>query len=372
MSINNSDISNQKREFSNDFSIDRSNFIINSCKNNNNYHKKMKVNENPFKSMEPLMFEKKFNNQFDENKKLVNSLSMVDIKPSFTNSKKNYNFNINNFKPDPNIEEIPTFSYENDLNVKSFRYFMNKKNEILEKNYANYVRYMRKFDHKNKKNQLISPYSLYIQKLNEVNNYGEQNLPSPRKREIDNLKQAINRYENPNDITNQINYSTNLNLNNNSPKNRMNNFNMNTYLEEVTKNREKLKEEEKQKEKDKEKDKGKEFNIQMQDNNKNNINTTKSVKDIKYFPKNNEISNPELFYKKGNIEYYKYRKEQKKFDDYNYNIILNHNKNRFIKKEPDVNPFNPRINLYKIGNSSLAHNIILRPGDFYGYLKQSY
>ena len=110
----------------------------------------------------------------------------------------------------------------------------------------------------------------------------------------------------------------------------------------------------------------------MQDNNKNNINTTKSVKDIKYFPKNNEISNPELFYKKGNIEYYKYRKEQKKFDDYNYNIILNHNKNRFIKKEPDVNPFNPRINLYKIGNSSLAHNIILRPGDFYGYLKQSY
>ena len=305
MSINNSDISNPKREFSNDFSIDRSNFIINSCKNNNNYHKKMKVNENPFKSMEPLMFEKKFNNQFDENKKLVNSLSMVDIKPSFTNSKKNYNFNINNFKPDPNIEEIPTFSYENDLNVKSFRYFMNKKNEILEKNYANYVRYMRKFDHKNKKNQLISPYSLYIQKLNEVNNYGEQNLPSPRTREIDNLKQAINRYENPNDITNQINYSTNLNLNNNSPKNRMNNFNMNTYLEEVTKNREKLKEEEKQKEKDKEKDKGKEFNIQMQDNNKNNINTTKSVKDIKYFPKNNEISNPELFYKKGNIEYYK-------------------------------------------------------------------
>ena len=307
MSINNSDISNPKTEFSNNFSIDRSNFIINSCKNNNNYHKKMKVNENPFKSMEPLMFEKKFNNQFDENKKLVNSLSMVDIKPSFTNSKKNYNFNINNFKPDPNIEEIPTFSYENDLNVKSFRYFMNKKNEILEKNYANYVRYMRKFDHKNKKNQLISPYSLYIQKLNEVNNYGEQNLPSPRTREIDNLKQAINRYENPNDITNQINYSTNLNLNNNSPKNRMNNFNMNTYLEEVTKNREKLKEEEKQKEKDKEKDKGKEFNIQMQDNNKNNINTTKSVKDIKYFPKNNEISNPELFYKKGNIEYYKYK-----------------------------------------------------------------
>ena len=314
MSINNSDISNPKTEFSNNFSIDRSNFIINSCKNNNNYHKKMKVNENPFQSMEPLMFEKKFNNQFDENKKLVNSLSMVDIKPSFTNSKKNYNFNINNFKPDPNIEEIPTFSYENDLNVKSFRYFMNKKNEILEKNYANYVRYMRKFDHKNKKNQLISPYSLYIQKLNEVNNYGEQNLPSHRTREIDNLKQAINRYENPNDITNQINYSTNLNLNNNSPKNRMNNFNMNTYLEEVTKNREKLKEEEKQKEKDKEKDKGKEFNIQMQDNNKN----------------------------------------------------------RFIKKEPDVNPFNPRINLYKIGNSSLAHNIILRPGDFYGYLKQSY
>ena len=44
-------------------------------------------------------------------------------------------------------------------------------------------------------------------------------------------------------------------------------------------------------------------------------------------------------------------------------------KNRFIKKEPDINPFNPRVDSYKIGNSSLAHNIILRPGDSYGNFK---
>ena len=368
MSINNSDGTINKKDFKNNLSIDRSNFIINSCKNKSNYYRTKKLNGNPFKSMEPLIFEKKFNNQIDDNKKLVNSLSMVDIKPSFIKSKKHFKFNNNDFKPNPNIEEIPTFSYENDLNVESFKYFMNKKNAILQRNYDNYVKFMRKFENNNKKNQLISPYSLYIQKLNEVKNYGEFNLQSPKKKEIDSFKNIINRYDNYNNINNRyfnnnIN-NTNLSLNI-TPQNRLKNFNMNNYIEEVNKNREKLEEEKKEKENEKE---VKELN----NNNKNISNNFKTNKDIKYFPKNNEISNPELFYKKGNIDFYKYRKEQKKFDDYNYNIILNNNKNRFIKKEPDVNPFNPRINLYKIGNSSLAHNVILRPGDFYGYLKQSY
>ena len=182
MSINNSDDTIKKKDFKNNLSIDRSNFIINSCKNKSNYYRTKKLNGNPFKSMEPLIFEKKFNNQIDDNKKLVNSLSMVDIKPSFIKSKKHFKFNNNDFKPNPNIEEIPTFSYENDLNVESFKYFMNKKNAILQRNYDNYVKFMRKFENNNKKNQLISPYSLYIQKLNEVKNYGEFNLQSPKKK----------------------------------------------------------------------------------------------------------------------------------------------------------------------------------------------
>lgn len=352
MSINNSDNSDKKREFANNFSIDRNNFIINSCKNSN-YYRSKKLDANPFMSMESLMFEKKFNNQIDENKKLVNSLSMADLRPNFNKSKRK--FNNNYFKPDPNAEEIPTFSYENDLNVKSFRYFMNKKNQILEKNYANYIKYMRKFDNNQHKNQLISPYSLYIQKLNEFKNYG-----NTERRDIDNLKLTINnRYENNNQKFK--NNNVNMNLNTHS-RNKLEDFDMNNYLEEVNKNKEKIKEEEK-------KEKEKEIK-ELENNNNNKINTSKSAKDIVYFPKNNEISNPELFYKKGNIDFYKYRKEQKKFDDYNYKIILDRNKNRFIKKEPDINPFNPRINLFKIGNSSLAHNVILRPDDCYGNFKQ--
>ena len=43
---------------------------------------------------------------------------------------------------------------------------------------------------------------------------------------------------------------------------------------------------------------------------------------------NNEISNPSSYYKKYDEEYYRYRLEQKKYLDYNYNYMMN---NEYLK-----------------------------------------
>ena len=201
------------------------------------------------------MFQKKINNPNFESRNFINSHSMINIKPNF--NKKKVDFYVNkNFKVNPNVEEIPTFSYENDLNVKSFRSFMNRQNEILKKNYENFMKYMKKHENEKRKKQLISPYSLYVKKINEVKKYEKQFLPKIRQREIQNLKMKINRNENQNDFNNS-----------------------------------------------------------------------------------------------------------------NFSSFSLANKNRFVKKEPDIKPYNRKINSFKIGNSSLAPNVILRPDDCYGNFK---
>ena len=190
--------------------------------------------------------------------------------------------------------------------------------------------------------------------------YEKHFLPKIRQREIQNLKLKINRNDNQNDFNNNKNFNSFILAN----KIKHEQFDLDKYLEEVAKNKEKNKAIENNKEIEIEK------NIEKENNNENNLPVSNSVNDIKkYFPKNNEISNPELFYKKGNKEFYEFRKEYKKFDDYNYKLILLHSKNRFVKKEPDIKPYNRKINSFKIGNSSLAPNVILRPDDCYGNFK---
>ena len=368
MSINNNEENINRRKYRNDFSIFRDNFFINRCRNENSNNDK-KINENSFVSLEPLLFNKRLNEQNNNNRRnMINSRSMVNIKPIF-NKKKNDNFN-NNFKPKPNIEEIPTFSFENDLNVKSFRIFMNRKNEILEKNLENFRRYMINHENKQKKNTLINPYSLYIKKINDVNNYEKSILPKIQQREMENKRLKLNKYEKQNNIINKINQSSFSTTNKNTKS-----FDLKFYLEEVEKNRKErginkeieIEKENIRKEREINKEIEKENNIEKVINVSNSIDNMINTK--KYFPKNNEISNPELFYKKNDIEFYKYRNEQKKLGDYNYKLVLIHNKNRFIKKEPDINPFNQKINLFKVSDSSLSHNIILRPGESYGNFK---
>ena len=297
--------------------------------NSNTYNKINKEeNNNSFQSIEPILFEKHLN--IPKNN-ILNGISNRYINQSFHKRKNDYN----NFNPSPNIEEIPTFSYENDLNLNSYKEHINKKNKYIEKNYSNYLNYIKKFDNNDRKTPLISPYSLYIKKIKDVKKYSDNTSLTSRDREI-NLER------------NRNNYNNNIN-NNNSMININNNENNNSYL--INNNS------------------CKDIYNQRNDNEKfiKNIPISKSLKNINYFGRKNEISNPELFYKRSDENYYRYREEQRKFGDYNYNIVLKKNKSRFIRKEPDINPFNPKIDSYKIGKSSLPHNTILKPEDFYGY-----
>ena len=73
-----------------------------------------------------------------------------------------------------------------------------------------------------------------------------------------------------------------------------------------------------------------------------------------------EITNPELFYKRNNYDFSKYKAELKKCLDYNYNIILNINPYH-KKKELNINPYNPINADFEHYKSDLAHNPILNP-----------
>ena len=289
--------------------------------NSNSFNKNNKEEiNNSFQSIEPILFEKKYNNQPNN---ILNGISNRYINPNFNKRKNNYN----NFNPKPNIEEIPTFCYENDLNVNSYKQQINKNNQYIENNYSNYINYMKKFENNDRKTPLISPYSLYIKKIKDVKKYSDNTSLTSRDNENEN------EYENKNNN----NYNYNYIRNNNNMSFDINNFRNNNSM----------------------------------NNNGKNISISRSLKNINYFGRKNEISNPELFYKRADLNFYRYREEQRKFGDYNYSIVLKKNKSRFIKKEPDINPFNPKIDLFRVGKSSLPHNTILKPEDFCGYYNEN-
>ena len=314
---NNKDQEKKINIFRNGFNIYSSNSF-----NKNNKEEK----NNSFPSIEPILFEKKYNIQ--KNNNVLNGISNRYNNQSF--NKKKYNYNYYKFNPNPNIEEIPTFTYENDLNLNSYKQQINKNNQCIENNYNNYMNYIKKFEKNERKTPLISPYSQYIKKIKDVNKYSDNTSLTSREKEINTLSE----YENKNKISNHISHL------NNYIKNNSNDLIYNNFI-----NYKKI---------------------------EKNMPISNSLKNINYYGRKNEISNPELFYKRSDLNYYRYREEQRKFGDYNYNIVLNKNKSRFIKKVPDINPFNPKIDLYKIGKSSLSHNIILKPEEFYGYFKDSF
>lgn len=80
----------------------------------------------------------------------------------------------------------------------------------------------------------------------------------------------------------------------------------------------------------------------------------------------NDVTNPDLYYKILNGEYLKYREQQKKVLDYNFDIMQSRIKR---KQEVDVNPFNPNLDSFVLGNSTLNHNTILNPLPNYTYNK---
>lgn len=93
-----------------------------------------------------------------------------------------------------------------------------------------------------------------------------------------------------------------------------------------------------------------------------------STGDVFINGRNMEITNPQYFYKRNNEDYLKYRIEQKKYLDYNFNIMMKKFQNKY-KKEPIINPYNPIKSNLEQSKSDLEHNPILNPVNYYGYNK---
>ena len=207
------------------------------------------------------------------------------------------------FVPKPDSEEIPTFSFENERNIKSYRGRIYNKEKMIEYNAKNYLYYIRKFE--KIKSPISTPYSVY-KKLTKNNSQIFQS-----------------------DTNNNANYMNRL-INN-----------INDYDNFLKKNNKYL-------------EKERYLNIKS-------LSKSSSMNTIfNTVNKPKEITNPELFYKRNNYDYSKYRAELKKCLDYNYNVLLNINPYH-KKKELNINPYNPINADFDYYKSDLAHNPILNP-----------
>ena len=245
----------------------------------------------------------------------------------FHKKKKDYNtFTIN-----PEVEEIPTFTFENDRNLKSYKGRINNKYSLIEQYSKNYLEYMKKFENR-RKTPFSSPFLVYQEKTkgnNNIFNSYDNSLQENPNKTID-----VNSYSNKIRENNFKNYYNNQNQNNNSN-------------DELDLN----------------------HNFEMQNNEIRNINSPKFENSLNFSTRSGEITNPNYFFQRNNEDYYKYRLEQKKYLDYNYQIIKNR-LNKRNKREIDINPYNP-INErpFETGKSDLVHNPILNPINNYSYNK---
>ena len=221
------------------------------------------------------------------------------------------------FEPNPDIEEIPTFTFENDRNLDNYKERIYDKEALIEMNAKNYLSYIQRYERK--KANLSSPYSVY-QKIKQ-NNYKNYNLKNEEN------------YENK--------YINNINIKNTEEKNKINNMFNDRYFK---------------------------LNEPSSLNIKKPLPNSLSTKTINYENRNSEITNPELYYKRNNEDYYKYRTEMKQYLDYNYKILSN--KDRLNKKqEVNINPYNPLDADFEHYKSDLPHNPILNPVNNYSFNK---
>jgi hypothetical protein len=99
-----------------------------------------------------------------------------------------------------------------------------------------------------------------------------------------------------------------------------------------------------------------------------NINNNNYQKKFVFPPIKHEITNPDLYFKKANGDFYKYRAESKKYLDYNQKILENQNK--YNKTDNiNVNPFNNSSSSSSLGKSNLVYNTILNPCPNFSYNK---
>ena len=193
------------------------------------------------------------------------------------------------------------------------------KEALIEMNAKNYLNYMKKFERK--KTPISSPYSVYlkIKQNNNSNNFRQNNNG--------NYMNKIINDDNNNDIDirkqNKINNDI---LNNKYFQNQENSLNIKP------------------------------------------LSNSLSMKSMNFENRKSEITNPELFYKRNNEDYNKYRAELKEYLNYNYQIMQN--KNRLNKKqEVNINPYNPIDADFEHYKSDLAHNPILNPVNNYSFNK---
>ena len=225
--------------------------------------------------------------------------------------------NLNSFQPNPDVEEIPTFTFENDRNLDYFKDRICDKEALIEMNAKNYMNYIKKFERK--KTPISSPYSVYLKiKQNNTNNYGRNN---------NYTNKIINEDSVEDDITIR-------------KKNSINNLILNNKY----------------------------FHNSEKPLNLKPLSNSLSTKAMNFENRKSEITNPELYYKRNNEDYNKYRAELKEYLNYNYQVLMNRNKiNK--RKDIDINPYNPIDADFEHYKSDLAHNPILNPINNYSFNK---
>ena len=271
----------------------------------------IQINNNNFNSHTP---NKRYNEPFDTT--------------IFHKKKKDYNiFNIS-----PEVEEIPTFTFENDRNLKSYKGKINSQYSLIEQYSKNYLEYMKKFENR-RKTPFSSPFMVYQEKTKGNNN----NIFNQYDKNVNNFQENQNRTIDANSYSNPVRENQML----------RNSYDNNNLINEVNINQ----------------------NFKLQNNASANNIFPHSENFLNFSSRSGEITNPDYFFQRNNKDYYKYRLEQKKYLDYNYEIIKNR-MNKKNKREPDINPYNP-INEkpFEKGKSDLLHNPILNPINNYSYNK---
>ena len=219
------------------------------------------------------------------------------------------------------MEEIPTFTFENDRNLDNYKDRIYDKEALIEMNAKNYLNYMKKFERK--KTPISSPYSVYLKikqnnNVPNINNFRHDNKDA-------NMNKQIN--DNDDDIDIRKNYQrNNIILNNKYFQNKENPINLKP------------------------------------------LSNSSSMRTINFENRKSEITNPELYYKRNNEDYNKYRAELKEYLNYNYQVLMD--RKRFNKKqEVNINPYNPIDADFEHYKSDLAHNPILNPVNNYSFNK---
>ena len=250
------------------------------------------------------------------------------------------------------MEELPAFSFENDRNIKNYKNLFNNKSAFVEKNAQNYLRYIKRFIKPKEKNTFNTPYIYYQEKNNNTNynsNYNEL-LSNQKNMEPPTCDDLIGGNENKKNISLDINkYMNGFKMNENRKINLKKNY-FNNISKKIDFYNEIIDDENEREEKQKK--------LLLPSLSANEI----------FSIGNNEISDPSSYYKKYDEEYYRYRLEQKKYLDYNYKNMMNVEYQKH-KKEPNINPYNPKYNYIGENKSNLAHNPIINPINHYGYNK---